>query len=112
MTNCDALKAWLQSEGHAVRSDNDGEMVVHTIEHCFSLAMASVPESKKNDAETRRAAMRQAVCQAIGKIEGSFAAVIVDPVSRTLFAVARITWCLRRWGPWPFSKTIPRGGWR
>ena len=87
VTNCDALKSWLQGEGHAVKSDNDGEMVVHTIEHCFALAMASVPESQKHDAETRRAAMRQAIAQAIGKIEGSFAAVIVDPVSRTLFAI-------------------------
>src|SRR5687768_14813744 len=26
VTNCDALKIWLESEGHHVLSDNDGEM--------------------------------------------------------------------------------------
>lgn len=87
VTNCDALKSWLMGEGHAVLSDNDGEMVVHTIEHCFALALESLPASRRLDGESRREAMRLAVSQAVRRIEGSFAAVVVDPVSRTLFAM-------------------------
>ena len=36
VTNTDKLKDWLQQEGHAVLSDNDGEIVVHTVEHFFA----------------------------------------------------------------------------
>ena len=36
VTNCDDLKVHLLAEGHRVLSDNDGEMVVHTIEHWFA----------------------------------------------------------------------------
>jgi len=75
VTNCDDLKTWLTSQGHEVVSDNDGEMVVHTIEHFF-----------KPDGD-RRAAMRSAIVQASKRLKGSFAAVIVDPVSRTLWAI-------------------------
>src|SRR5688500_10781141 len=47
VTNCDELKAWLTSEGHRVLSDNDGEMVVHTIEHCFGLELAAQREAAR-----------------------------------------------------------------
>ncbi len=87
VTNCDALKAWLVEEGHEVRSDNDGEMVVHTIEHYFALGLDALAPSALSDRAARCAAMRTAIGQAIRKIEGSFAAVIADPVSRTLFAM-------------------------
>lgn len=87
VTNCDALKAWLLEEGHEVRSDNDGEMVVHTIEHYFALGLDALAPSQWSDGDARRAAMRAAIGQAIRKIEGSFAAVIADPQSRTLFAM-------------------------
>ena len=43
VTNCDELKAWLSSEGHDVLSDNDGEMVVHTVEHFFALEIRKAP---------------------------------------------------------------------
>ena len=39
VTNCDALKVWLQGYGHEVLSDNDGEMVVHVVEHYFAIAL-------------------------------------------------------------------------
>ncbi len=84
VTNCDQLKAWLAGEGHRVLSDNDGEMVVHTVEHCFARALAGRDES---DPAARRAAMREALTVAAKKLEGSYAAVIVDPVSRALWAV-------------------------
>jgi len=36
ITNCHQLKEWLVAQGHEVKSDNDGEMLVHTVEHYFA----------------------------------------------------------------------------
>jgi glucosamine 6-phosphate synthetase-like amidotransferase/phosphosugar isomerase protein len=85
VTNCDDLKAWLTAEGHAVVSDNDGEMVVHTVEHFFARELAK--EASPDDEATRRRCMRAAILVAAKKLEGSFAAVIVDPVTRVLWAI-------------------------
>lgn len=88
VTNCDDLKVWLTSEGHEVLSDNDGEMVVHTVEHYFALELLKKNKaSEPQDAETRRACMRAALAEAARKLHGSYAAVIVDPVSRTVWAI-------------------------
>jgi glucosamine 6-phosphate synthetase-like amidotransferase/phosphosugar isomerase protein len=80
VTNCDDLKSWLVSEGHTVLSDNDGEMVVHTVEHFFGRELAKAPQD-------RAAAMRRAIVLAAQKLEGSYAAVIVDPVTRIMWAI-------------------------
>ena len=87
VTNCDDLKAWLVSEGHAVLSDNDGEMVVHTVEHFFARELEKLERSEVKNAEARRRCMRAALLTAATKLEGSFAAVIVDPVTRVMWAV-------------------------
>lgn len=87
VTNCDALKVWLTDEGHRVLSDNDGEMVVHTVEHYFSRELAELPEAHRRDPALRRPAMRRALVAAAARLEGSFAAVLVDPVSRCSWAV-------------------------
>lgn len=87
VTNCDDLKAWLTAEGHTVLSDNDGEMVVHTIEHYFALALAAEPEGARMDHEVRRRCMRAAITRASAKLQGSFAAVVVDPVSQRVWAI-------------------------
>ncbi|MBW2736579.1 MAG: glutamine--fructose-6-phosphate aminotransferase, partial [Deltaproteobacteria bacterium] len=84
ITNCDDLKAWLTSEGHQVLSDNDGEMVVHTVEHYFAQELGP---DEPQEASERRAAMRRALLMAAKRLEGSYAAVIVDPVSRTVWAI-------------------------
>jgi glucosamine 6-phosphate synthetase-like amidotransferase/phosphosugar isomerase protein len=84
ITNCDDLKTWLVSEGHDVKSDNDGEMLVHTVEHFFAREMG---EATSDDPALRRRAMRRALTAAAGKVTGSFAAVIVDPVTRVMWAV-------------------------
>ncbi len=47
VTNCDDLKAWLTAEGHDVLSDNDGEMVVHTVEHFFARELAGAPAGRE-----------------------------------------------------------------
>ncbi len=88
ITNCDALKVWLSDEGHQVLSDNDGEMVVHTVEHYFARQLSGLAtDAEREDPEARRRCMRAALIAAAGKLEGSYAAVIVDPVSRRLWAV-------------------------
>ena len=87
VTNCDALKVWLTDEGHQVLSDNDGEMVVHTVEHYFARQLSSMAEGERTDPEARRRCMRAAILAAASKLEGSYAAVVVDPVSRLLWAI-------------------------
>lgn len=86
VTNCDDLKAWLTSEGHTVLSDNDGEMLVHTVEHFFAAELETAG-GEKDDLTSRRACMRAAILKAGVRLKGSYAAVIVDPVSRTLWAI-------------------------
>lgn len=86
VTNCDDLKAWLMSEGHSVLSDNDGEMVVHTVEHFFAAGLGA-DDGDRNDAGFRRRCMRSAILEAGTRLKGSYAAVVVDPVSRTLWAI-------------------------
>lgn len=87
VTNCDELRDWLVSEGHEVLSDNDGEMVVHTVEHYFAIELAKTPEADHEDREVRRGAMRRAIIRAAAKLEGSYAAVVVDPIGRRLWAI-------------------------
>lgn len=87
VTNCDELKAWLTEEGHEVLSDNDGEMVVHTIEHFFALALHAEPEALHLDHDTRRRCMRAAIQRASARLQGSFAAVVVDPITQRMWAI-------------------------
>jgi glucosamine 6-phosphate synthetase-like amidotransferase/phosphosugar isomerase protein len=89
VTNCDALKAWLSSEGHHVQSDNDGEMVVHTVEHFFGLGLMKLAEAERQTPAARVRVMRQAIVEAGERLLGSYAAVIVDPVTRRLWAIKK-----------------------
>ncbi|MBI4351938.1 MAG: SIS domain-containing protein, partial [Elusimicrobia bacterium] len=85
ITNCDQLKDWLVSRGHDVKSDNDGEMLVHTIEHFFALALKKPKHGGSR--EQRRAALKAAIIEASKKTVGSFAAVVVDPVTQLMACV-------------------------
>ncbi|MBW3670278.1 MAG: glutamine--fructose-6-phosphate aminotransferase, partial [Acidobacteria bacterium] len=87
VTNCDDLKGWLAALGHEVISDNDGEMVVHTVEHFFAERLAARGNPDRDDPVERREAMREAIVAAADRLHGSYAAVVVDPVSRTLWAI-------------------------
>ena len=82
VTNTDAMQAWLRSEGHTLLSDNDGEVVVHTVEHFFAEALGEDPSD-------RRRALRLAASRACAKLEGSFASVVVDPETRRMVAIKR-----------------------
>ncbi len=85
ITNTNDLKIWLTAEGHTILSDNDGEMLVHSVEHFFDIEMdkAGNPE----DPELRKACMRRAVVNTASRIVGSYAAVITDPVTQTMWAI-------------------------
>lgn len=89
VTNCDDLKGWLTVEGHTVLSDNDGEMVVHTIEHLFAEELDRLDAKQRPDPDLRNIAMRQAISRAAARFQGSYAAVVVDPVTRTVYAIKK-----------------------
>lgn len=87
LTNTRELRKFLLSEGHNVVSDNDGEMLVHTIEHYFDNELEKYPDVKHLQTGIRQAAMRKAIIQAADKIIGSYAAVITDPVTEFCYAI-------------------------
>jgi len=87
ITNCDYLRDDLILEGHQVRSHNDGEMLVHTIEHFFFLNLEQHDESAQQEREIRRRSMVMAIRQASRKIRGSYAAVVVDPLIEEVYAI-------------------------
>lgn len=85
ITNTRELKAFLTKEGHFPKSDNDGEMLVHSVEHYFDIQMTKAGNPEDHDA--RKSCMRQAIIETADKIIGSYAAVIVDPVTQTSWAI-------------------------
>lgn len=86
ITNCEDLKEWLKSEGHDVKSDNDGEMIVHTVEHFFAEELAG----KKNASrEERTSALHRAAQKAANKAVGSFAACVFDPETQVMAAIKK-----------------------
>ena len=99
ISNTDSLKAWLASRGHAVVSDNDGEIIVHLVEEGYA--------ANRNRSEEPLAAMRRAfgasglkspppdgvllMIDAVRKAEalaqGSYAAAVADPALPGVFAI-------------------------
>ena len=87
ITNTRELKKFLLSEGHNVVSDNDGEMLVHIVEHYFDNELAKLKIENQAEVEPRRKCMRKSIIQAANKMVGSYAAVIVDPLTETSYAI-------------------------
>jgi glucosamine 6-phosphate synthetase-like amidotransferase/phosphosugar isomerase protein len=85
ITNTRELKVWLTREGHTVLSDNDGEMLVHSVEHFFDIEMDKA--GNPTEAKERLACMRRAIINTAEKMVGSYAAVITDPVTQTMWAI-------------------------
>src|SRR5690606_14420764 len=85
ITNTRELKNFLEMEGHKVLSDNDGEMLVHSVEHYFDIELNRA--KNPDDPEARKACMRTAIILAAGQMQGSYAAVIVDPYTHTSWAI-------------------------
>ena len=84
VSNTDKLKVFLNENGHNVLSDNDGEMVVHLVEHFYAALTA-----KKAPATTdeKIAVMIKAIRKAQKMIEGSYAACVTLPEIPGVFAI-------------------------
>ena len=87
ITNTPQLKTFLLNQGHNILSDNDGEMLVHTIEHYFDIELEKKSPDKKVDLETRKTCMRKAIISASEVMIGSYAAVIVDPITEMSYGI-------------------------
>lgn len=87
ITNTRELKSFLSKDGHTVKSDNDGEMLVHAIEHYFDIELNKLPKPNQNKKQNRLNSMRSAIRQASKLVVGSYAAVIVDPMTETSWAI-------------------------
>ncbi len=99
ISNTDTLKSWLTARGHAVVSDNDGEIIVHLIEEHYasaqSLASSDLAYLRKAYANAGLAEgvpdgvlrMIEAIRKAESLAEGSYAAAIADPKLPGVFAI-------------------------
>ncbi|MBT3235377.1 MAG: SIS domain-containing protein [Bdellovibrionales bacterium] len=87
ITNMGELSAFFTSEGHTIASDNDGEIVVHAVEHYFDIELNQFPVEEQLEESVRRSCFRQAISKACEKLVGSFAAIIVDPVTEIMYAI-------------------------
>ncbi len=85
ITNTRELKQFLTTEGHNVLSDNDGEIVVHMVEHYFDVELTK--ENNDEDTSIRKHCMRRAIAQATAKLIGSFAAIIIDPKTEVMYSI-------------------------
>lgn len=86
ISNTDSLKEFLIEHGHNVLSDNDGEMLVHLVEHFYAKLMAELPgprPSKQQKVKTFIRAIRKAEAMA----EGSYAACVTAPDIDGVFAM-------------------------
>jgi len=99
ISNTDTLKSWLTARGHAVVSDNDGEIIVHLIEEHYaaaqSLASSELAYLRRAYANAGLAEgvpdgvlrMIEAIRKAESLTEGSYAAVVADPQLPGVFAI-------------------------
>jgi len=87
ITNTAELKKFLLSQGHNIVSDNDGEMLVHTIEHYFDIELVKFPPKQHKETTVRRECMQKAIIKSSDKVVGSYAAVVVDPVTEYSYAI-------------------------
>lgn len=101
IANTDSLKEYLTQEGHKVVSDNDGEILVHLIEHFyfnnkkidykknenFKDLSKLLPSLNNKDNENLILAFIDAIRKADAKSNGSYAACIADPQLHGIFAI-------------------------
>jgi glucosamine 6-phosphate synthetase-like amidotransferase/phosphosugar isomerase protein len=91
ISNTDALKPALTTQGHAVVSDNDGEMITHLAEAAYAANLADPGPALSACGRAYAASglkgivpdgaflLMDAVRQADGRAEGSYAAAFADP---------------------------------
>ncbi|MDD3534901.1 MAG: SIS domain-containing protein [Candidatus Cloacimonetes bacterium] len=85
ITNTRELKSFLIDQRHTILSDNDGEMLIHSVEHYFDIEMDL--KGNPSDPELRKECMRKGIIHAARQMQGSYAAVIVDPETATSWAI-------------------------
>ena len=83
ISNTDALKEFLREHRHAVVSDNDGEMLVHVVEH----HLAAEGGIEGRSPEERVAAVLRAIRLANRTVVGSYAACLAVPGVEGVFAI-------------------------
>lgn len=84
ISNTDSLKEFLTEARHRVVSDNDGEMLVHLVEHFYHEGLG---QRKKSAAPGRVDDLLQAILRANQKAQGSYAACISAADIEGIFAV-------------------------
>ena len=84
ISNTDTLKEFLLENGHQVKSDNDGEMLVHLIELYYAKLLSA---TKKTSTEQKIDLFKKAIRQAEEKAVGSYAACITAPDIPGIFAI-------------------------
>lgn len=99
ISNTDCLKAWLSSRGHAVLSDNDGEIIVHLVEEHYAanqtlssadlagMRQAYAASGLRDGAPDGVLRMIDAIRKAEALAEGSYAAAVADPKLPGVFAI-------------------------
>ncbi len=84
VSNTDTLKEFLTENGHKVLSDNDGEMVVHMVEHFYHLLTSG---KKSLTLDEKKVLFITSIRKAQKKIQGSYAACIATPDIPGVFAI-------------------------
>ncbi|MEN8121863.1 MAG: SIS domain-containing protein [Bacteroidota bacterium] len=84
ISNTDTLKELLLENGHNVVSDNDGEMLVHLIEHYYGQLLAI---KKPSTLEEKISIFKEAIRKAEDRAVGSYAACITAPEFPGVFAI-------------------------
>jgi glucosamine--fructose-6-phosphate aminotransferase (isomerizing) len=84
ISNTDSLKEFLAESRHRVISDNDGEMLVHLVEHFYH---EQLTPRREHSPATRVDDLLQAIRRANQKAVGSYAACITAPDIEGIFAV-------------------------
>jgi len=84
ISNTDLLKEFLEENQHHVVSDNDGEMLIHMIEHFLSLELTG---NRQSDPRAVIGAMKRAIRKMHTKVRGSYSACVTLPDTPGVFAV-------------------------
>ncbi len=89
ISNTDSLRIFLKENGHKIVSENDGEMLVHLIEHYYNkyLNRLEKEESNNNSKEIKITTFIKALRKAEQQAEGSYAACVTAPHIEGIFAV-------------------------
>lgn len=84
ISNTDSLKEFLLNNDHKLLSDNDGEMLLHTVEHYYAELLKNANNPTSKDKITL---LTEAICLAQKKIIGCYAACLTIPGIDGVFAI-------------------------